>query len=542
MKSRNTLSNRQRFYVPPDGDGKDFKTLFNHLAAAGAGRPVDEHGFPQGPWTPDLLTEAISQIDANQAGIELRTVQLWFQDNDKGISPDNIRWLARIFGCDNPEATSAWQVELSSSQTRLIAQRRQRRQPPASDDQGKDSSEEPAAAGDDTIVLEAIDDRSSDVRPVKGFSLARKSEAIFGGGSFLDLPASVFAGAIALGFMSVFLGVHSISYAEDNGALRQVGFLWAPNWTLLFMIFMPLFLGFSREILTYWKNEGRAQLVASNGGAGGDDGWRAKVEASPLTYWAVFLVCVGFAGIFQWISVRLIPLLEGGGDYAFDWGFIGILRPEVVSIAAEAIFTALAYLYMCLCFYLFFVGLILIYTMVYDYKNIRRLVNTSRDRIFPDIGRSIGERIMRGIFRCTLSGVLIAICMKLQAIYLLTNSENILEWLTQDFTSVVIGQGHGISLHDFTAPTQYTSLLIILVTCFVFVSALTQIKIIADGGASSMKMAAIIALLVVSYMTIGAFQGFSILLGASVLLAIYGLLDPRLGSGPKSNGARVIVS
>ncbi|WP_208863776.1 hypothetical protein [Paracoccus marcusii] len=79
MKPSNVLIKNGKFFVQPDAGGRDFKVLFKNLAAAGAGRPVDENGFPKGPWTADLLADAISLIDANQAGIELRTVQLWFQ-------------------------------------------------------------------------------------------------------------------------------------------------------------------------------------------------------------------------------------------------------------------------------------------------------------------------------------------------------------------------------------------------------------------------------------------------------------------------------
>ncbi|MDC1297686.1 hypothetical protein N8Z37_05325, partial [Octadecabacter sp.] len=75
-----------KYFVAPAKDGSDFKELFNRLAATGAGRRVDADGFSTGPWTPELLAEAISNIDANKAGLELRTVQLWFQDNEKGIS------------------------------------------------------------------------------------------------------------------------------------------------------------------------------------------------------------------------------------------------------------------------------------------------------------------------------------------------------------------------------------------------------------------------------------------------------------------------
>lgn len=158
--------------------------MFQQLATTGAGRPVDKDGFPSGPWTPDLLAEAITQIDANHAGIELRTVQLWFQDNNKGISSNNIRWLARVFGCGDPEATSAWQAELSAAQARLIAKRRQNRkitndQPPG---RSLEAAEGPAAA-------------QPSPKSKRRMSLATRSEAIFSRDSPLDLPSTVFAGA-----------------------------------------------------------------------------------------------------------------------------------------------------------------------------------------------------------------------------------------------------------------------------------------------------------------------------------------------------------
>ncbi|MDV4165797.1 hypothetical protein R1538_32380, partial [Rhizobium leguminosarum] len=113
-----------KLFLSPPKDGSDFKELFKQLTAAGAGRPLGSDGFPAGPWTPELLAEAISQIDSNRTGVDLRTVQLWFQENEKGISTTNIRWLARVFGCDDPVATSEWQMELSAAQSRLTAKRR----------------------------------------------------------------------------------------------------------------------------------------------------------------------------------------------------------------------------------------------------------------------------------------------------------------------------------------------------------------------------------------------------------------------------------
>jgi hypothetical protein len=522
-----------KYFVLPEGNGTDFKALFKRLASAGAGRPVDKSGFPQGPWTPDRLAKAISQIDANQSGIELRTVQLWFQDNDTGISSESIRWLARVFGCDDPEATSAWQAELSASQSRLAARRRQERQATGNSPQNPPDANLRTARDDTTPPPIQAPQLQASKKSEKLFSLPRKSEAFFGHGSPLDLPASVFAGAVALGFFSYFLGIHSVKFDREDGVSKQVGFLWAPNWTVLFMVFMPLFFAFAGDLLVFWKTEGRAKVLATSGGAVSDVGWVHKVEGSALTYWAVFLICLSFAGLFQWISVRLIPLLQGGGQYAIDWGSLAIGRPEEYSVHQAIAFTGFAYLYMCLCFYLFFVGLILLYTLVHDLWEIERRSDFENRRPQPDIVE-IRHRIMRGIFRCTICGVLIAACMKLQSVYLITNAESILDWLFRDTLSVLSGQDAADERMPYSTPTQYTSLLIALSANVVFLYGLIRIGLGSQFNAPLGKMAAAVTLSGTAYILIGAFEGFSILLGVSVLLAIYGLFDPAFGTRPPS--------
>jgi hypothetical protein len=116
-----------RFFAAPQKTDENFKQLFARLAAAGVGRPVDGEGYADGPWTPESLAEAISAIDGNREGVELRSVQVWFQDNDNGISDANIRWLARVFGCGDPEATSQWQAELKAAKERLAKERREKK-------------------------------------------------------------------------------------------------------------------------------------------------------------------------------------------------------------------------------------------------------------------------------------------------------------------------------------------------------------------------------------------------------------------------------
>jgi hypothetical protein len=516
-----------KFFLPPPKGESDFKELFKQLAAAGAGRPLASDGFPAGPWTPELLAEAISQIDSNRTGVELRTVQLWFQENDKGISTANIRWLARIFGCDDPAATSEWQIELGVAQSRLTAKRRDSKK--AENSEALDPPDpEHSATADETEHQAGPTEDVNAQEPPRHSSLARSSEALLSHGSPLNLPASVFAGATALGFLSYIAGIHNATYGRPDGLVKQVGFLWAPNWTILFMVFLPLFFALVAELLVFWKHEGRLKLV-SQGRMESDNAWARSVEASSYTYWAVFLICVLFAGLFQWIGMCLIPLINGGGNYAIDWSKLTLVRPEVVSVPMSIVFTLLAYLYMCLCFYLFFVGLILLHTMVHDLCKIGELSNSQRGVGSKCEVDEVGLRVMRGIFRCTILGILIAICMKAQSAYLTSNGKNIGAWLVDDLFSgfhVRNAVGNG---SRYIMPTHYSSLLIAMSACFVFLYGSIRLGVGRRRHFPLRRMSVIVALLFTSYLLIDAFAGFSIVLGVAVLLAIYGLTDPGFG-------------
>lgn len=518
-----------KLFLPPPRDGSDFKELFKRLAAAGAGRLLGKDGFPAGPWTPELLAEAISQIDSNRVGVDLRTVQLWFQENEKGISTANIRWLARILGCDDPVATSEWQMELSAAQSRLSIKRRGWRRSGSSVAQ-KIPDTALTATFDDETDSPAVLTRDTDPKgPSRRFSLARKSEAFFSRGSPLNLPASVFAGVTALGFLSYLTGIHSVTYGRADGVVKQVGFLWTANWTFVFMVFLPLFFAFVTELVTFWKDEGRRKLVAQGDKMESDDAWARSVQASSYSYWAVLLICVVFAGLFQWIGVSLIPLLKGGGSYATDWGSLAIVRPEVISVPEAIVFTGLAYLYMCLCFYLFFVGLILLYTVIHDLWKIGKAASNPPEVDYQYGFHEVSLRVIRAIFRCTVLGLLIAIVMKLQSAYLTSRGENIVAWLVGDMSSAFYGRNDVSAVISYRRPTHYSSLLIAISTCAVFLYGSIRLGVEPRFRMSLWKMSAIVALLVASYLLIDAFAGFSILLGVGVLFAIYGLFDPGLG-------------
>jgi hypothetical protein len=526
------LKKNGKFFLLPEKKEEDFKVLFARVAATGVGRPVDKDGCPQGPWTPDLLAAAISEVEANHAGIELRTVQLWFEDNEKGISPNNIRWLARVLGCNDPEAASAWQAELSAAQSRLMKKRRERRRGNTpSLAQPEDTWYEAAGMG-----LPEVDKAS------ERFGLVSATEAFFSRGSILNLPAAVFAGAVALHFVSYFLSIHSVTYLRDDGVAKQVGFLWAPNWTVLFVVFLPIFFASVADLTGRWKNANRVRLLSAIGDDRQTGTWMSRVEASSHIYWVVLLICVGFAGVFQWVSVRLLPLLNGGGSYAVDWGSLALVEPEQIGVLQQIAFTGMAYLYMCLCFYLFIAGLILLSSLVDDFVHIRTLLTERPGNDQMREAEASGSAIIRGIVRSTTAGLLVAISMKLTSSYLVTPSPSIWDWLISDARSVLSAPVAPAEWDVFSKPNHYTSLLVVVLVSTIYLYGIIRIGASVLAGHSFVRASLAVIFLIAVYMLIGVIPGFSLLLGAGLVIAVYGLFDPDFGFRWQRLGGRSYVS
>ena len=351
----------------------------------------------------------------------------------------------------------------------------------------------------------------------------------------MNLPASVFAGAAALGFLSYILGVHNATFVRPDGVAKQVGFIWAPNWTVLFTVVQPVFFACVIELLAFWKHEGRSKFVEKPTRVELRGSWVQSLEASSYTYWAAFLICILFAGLLQWIAVCLVPLINGSGSYAIDWGKLAIVRPEIVSVPATILFTGVAYLYMAICFYLFFVGLILLYTVVQDVWKLEKLAINREDLIIQDETTVTVNRILRAIFRCTILGIYVAICMKIQSSYLTSFGSNIVSWLADDVLAVFNESGRARTWQGYRMPTHYSSLLITVSTCVVFFLAHLRLNTINRCRSLLLKTSAVVGLLVTGYLLIGAFDGFSILLGIGAIIGLYGLFDPEFRRNESAN-------
>ena len=357
-------------------------------------------------------------------------------------------------------------------------------------------------------------------------TLALRTESLFSH-STLNMPSAVFACAVALGFMSFLLGNHDLVHHGVGGSSKQVGFIWAPNWTLLFWVFMPLFLGTVSELVIYWREKGRFFSHLTELHDRGAAAWLRRLQASNSSFWVVFLICIIFAGLMQWIGIRLLPLLNNSQEYAIDWGTVAIDRPDIVSVPMSIAFTGFAYVYMSICFYLFFAGLVLLYSMVQDFRDFRISTLATAQRRFVAGAR---DRVMRGLFRCSLLGILIALCMKLQSAYLISTAPDILSWLINDIASVLSQNNPNSYAEGYSTPNQFSSLLIVLACCFVFFYGAIQMGSGKSGAKRWTVQSAFVLLLVLCYLSVNAFVGFTILLAIGLALATYGILNPGLGT------------
>lgn len=519
------------YFVKPEQSSATFKELFARLAAEGAGRPVDQDGLPDGPWTPEKLADAISSIAANKDGIELRAVQVWFQDNDNGISNDNIRWLAKIFGCNDPEASSQWQAELTASKGRLACKRREKRKH--------------GLNGTVVQTQTAVTGEQAHDTGVSGLS-----EKLFSGGGPFNMIVVMWSCATILFYSAYLTGVHDVSYSPADGIDKQVGLFWSPNWYLDKLILLPLLVIFVSNTLFMWRDRWRTSLAMGQSEQHVSGGWARKSASYALSFWVILFVSVFITFLLQWYGSYLIPLMHNDVEHrVVDWLLVATERPEIMSASLAILVSMFANIMSGIGYWYCFAGLMWLYVVTSDFKDLcsssgLRFNAAKRREAFD-----IGGLILHSIYRCTILALLASTIIKMVAVYLMTDAENIVSWLINDMLTFVGLRNEDWGWFDKSPSASITSFFVMFIPCFVFFFCLSQIygtlRMLTNTptGRSYEEMpsdiirltelratwsmwAAIIFLLVFNFWVMGKFSGFSILLFGSLGLACYSLLAP----------------
>lgn len=495
--------------VPDEAD--DLKELFRLLIASGAGRSVDENGLPDGEWTAPLLAKAISEYPGNNDGIELRTVQHWFETNSKGISAKNIYWLARIFGCGDAHAIAEWQLALSKANRKLSRKRK------------KITPNEPLQYAERIEKEKTVTHRNDRDR----FSLAGFCDSVLSAPS-ISVPSTVFAVASALIFLSYLCGNHSFVFQTPQGYGKQIGYVWTANWTLVFIVFLPAYFLCASSVLNFWKTSARLRFYPPNRRDKSKADWQALIDANAYTFTLVFVLLTIFAGGVQWLSVRLLPLLTGEANYTTDWGSLALEHPEVISVPEAIVFTGLAYLAMCLFYFGFYAVLILLYLMCQDFEEFSSQTGGAENNRFRTFIDKVGDTLTIGLFRCGILGLMTVIVMKLQGSYMESYGVNILQWYIQDTLSVFNPQIYTKTVVGWDTPNHVASLLCALAVVFTFAMGIYHLRGQHMCKIVRLKLIGVFILLFSGYLGIGLFDGFTILLTIAMIVATYSLFDPKL--------------
>lgn len=528
--------------------------LFARLAAEGAGRPVDRHGFADGPWTPENLAEAISALDGNEKGIELRAVQTWFQDNDNGISNDNIRWLARIFGCNDPEEASKWQAELKASKDRLTIERREKKR--------RDGCSEAPAADPLNVVMPQISQpynyvvstsatvsTNAPIKTIEGQrrakTLPEKCEWMLSGSGSMNLLIAYWLVFCGLGLLNYVFNTLSVTYSPVDGLDKQVGFIWAPTLTVLPLVALPVFIFYVSDLNTYWKRVGRFNCTPDNVisiDTTSNEAWYVKVNDFSFSFWAISLFCFLFVFGFQWAGIYMPAYLSGDTNgVQIDRYLVTLVRPDFISVEEAMTLSFIGYLYTASYIAIFMVGLLFLVIIVVDYHDLCTTADLEGSAADANLFRREGYKIVWGAFRIAVFALWLASLVKLQITYLSSDSPNFVTWLKTDAMSVFDLTNTRNGWLENTSISDFTTFLMMAVTVTIFVVCALKIKIVFErlsvydqnhpfscDKLAFVKMLAVMGLLSFNLVLVGRFTGFSLLVAASTLASLHVLSGPRL--------------
>lgn len=517
---------------PLSGD-LDFKELFQEAISARAGLSFVETVDANSDWTPSLLAEAILAADPRGRGVDVRTVQNWFQDNDKGISSENIVCLACVFGAGDPNAIVAWRKELRAANKRLASKRRSRRKKSL-----------PMLTDETKLDDESLSD-GGHASPKNEIGLVGISERVFTSTDGLGISIVVWAGYFLLCLVSFFVGNYNITYTAGPGLSKQVGFFWSVSWPIECLLLYPASFLLIAHLVSFWKREGAAMVQS----AGQCSGWDDTIDSLRFPFWVAALVAFALIFAMQWGGVYLLGLTQEDTPDLVDWILVARFRPDAVSLWEALFVSFIAFFYSGLIYWLYFTGLLLLFAISDDFS---KRVKLSSSNVSLGSMKIVGEKLQTAIFRCTVIGILVATAIQLNAVYLKSDGESSFAWLTNDFLAGIGTHATDWAYLGQSSVSSLTSAILLLLhvalyaVCTVKVHSGMRIWHIRKFGTERplgeestqqnpfrnrlLRQLCTLGILCLNFSLLGRFVGFTLLLFASLFVAVAGICWFERGS------------
>ena len=503
--------------MPPPNEVYSLHTLVNWSVANNVGVTATNEGLPQQSWSNEALAQALVDVDPAGRGVDVRTVQLWLSDKERGINSSNIRLLSRVFGCGDEDKVQQWLTALLEAKHR----------------NSKNSAKVAATSSTNDFLTVSS---GSGWKAI--LSLSSGTERLFSTGSPTNLSIAVFCGAVSLGVISGSLGMHDVTHTLTENVSKQVGFLWAPNWSLVFLIILPIYLLKVCTLVQDWVRSGR--LVALTYCCSMDtsdiESWADRIKAASFSYWAIFIACVPVMSGFNWIANHVSPIIVGETHLVIDWSRIALSEASSVTKLENIIFTGLTFTYMAATSYLFFAALLTILIIVMDLRTI--FISSAADLSASDnlVFQAVHVKLMDDVFRCTVLGLFITILIKAQSTYLLSTEMNILEWFWSDLTILWGAEGLSQPIYGLGVPALFNS----FISCLAILGSFFFVAFRIDASSKEMAvtsntkavtppwrlMYAAILILFITFLVAGIVPGFSYAILLSIIIVTLVIFAP----------------
>jgi hypothetical protein len=510
------LLSKKHFYQPPTDGDLDFKALFEVAASSGVGMPVDKTGFPVGPWTPELLTDAIYSRSSASASIEIRSVQNWFQVNNKGISVESIQKLAKVFGCGDPKATNDWSRALLRSRILLMSNRRVKQRSTAA------SSDRPKTVPQQLLVAE-IPIETLTSKFVKGINRMAESASI------MHVLILIWAGWAILAIAATILGVGHVSYNLEDGAVKEVGFYQTPTWTVEKTVLIPAYLLITSRGVEAWLTYRTASDPSYFRKT-----WEERIMGYRFTFIAVLGIC--FVAVFglQWYGVFLEPILDGpDATVSPNWIRVTTNPLPLAPLGLVIPVSVVVGLYIGFVYWLCFTALLLLFVASHDMTDMKDTDGGDFDSK-TKLGNNVAaQALVVALYRSAICAILMSLLVKLSIVYNDVDASSLIKWLVDDVLIVTGNQQERWKLIGGKQLAAQTSSMFLLISSSVAFLAIYRVKNCVEEAekkpfVSHGRLWSGPIIMTLSFLLVGQFFGFSILFAVAVLIGLWELFRPSL--------------
>ena len=308
-------------------------------------------------------------------------------------------------------------------------------------------------------------------------NLAAGIEAVAKAGGPILLGGVSTTIAFLLLLVSQMLDLSSIKL-PDSG--KEVGFMYAPNWcvvyTVLFPFYLVLFAILTERARNMFNNLVERRIIVGPDGERVSEAklfaaWKAALQKVSLLLW-IMLVIIGLQTGTEWLKTCLWPYTNGAEVVALDWSTAATKIPAL-SRSMSIMFSGVAYIYMAVALYVYLA--ILVYAAALCYFLSTVADSTGEFRMVARDG-TLGQQLAfvgNVIYWSVILGLGAGFMMRLQAAYLASDHLIVTGLMFNDVWSLLGipaarsgGAGGGKIPSDWTGLVEMIFTLLILFACW----------------------------------------------------------------------------